>query len=573
MATATDSDALEETPDRYGAYPRLSDDQIEALAAHGQRRRTRAGDVLFGEGDERYDFVVVLDGTVAMVEGYGRENRVVSVHGARRFLGELSLLTGSASFLTAVVDQPGEVLLVPVERARELFTRDVALGDLVLRAFIARRSILIGLRAGLRIIGSRFSPDTRRLREFASRNHLPHTWIDLEEDAGAEALLREIGVAVEETPVVISADRVLRNPSNTELARVLGLRAKAPGDGTCDLVVVGAGPAGLGAAVYAASEGLSTVVLDATAAGGQAGTSSRIENYLGFPAGISGLELATRATIQAQKFGALITVPAEATALARDDGHYEIALGDGGSVHARTVLIATGAQYRKLDVPRLEHFESTSVYYAATEIEALACRGGPVAIVGGGNSAGQATVFLSEHATHVVLLVRGDSLLSGMSRYLVDQIHRLSNVTVLLHTEVRELVGDEILEALVVEDRQTGKRRTLPASALFVLIGAMPHTSWLGDQVALDEHGFVVTGFGLPSPTVAGDGQPAPHQPLLLETSLPGVFAAGDVRSGSTKRVASGVGEGAMAARFVHEHLADRESEEHPPEAAAQPKP
>jgi thioredoxin reductase (NADPH) len=541
--------ALIETPDRYGAYPRLSDAQLESLDARGQRRRTVAGDVLIREGEEGYDFFVIMEGKVANVEGYcSSDERLISVHGPRRFLGELSLLTGQASFFTSVVREPGEVLQVPVDRLRELVAQDPALGDLILRAYLIRRSILIGLGAGLRIIGSHFSPDTRRLREFAARNRLPYRWIDLENDREAEALLRHLGVTPEQTPVVICpGGQVLRNPSNADVARAVGLPMPQLAEATCDLAIVGAGPAGLAAAVYGASEGLVTVSLDAVATGGQAGTSSRIENYLGFPTGISGGELAERAVLQAEKFGARFNVPAEARALDPREESHVIRFADGSELRARTVLICTGAQYRKLPVPRLEEFEKTSVYYAATTAEALMCRNDPVAIVGGGNSAGQATLFLSKYADHIRLIVRGDDLGEDMSRYLVDRIVRLPNVEVLLHTEVRELLGRDSLEALLVEDNRTAEHSLVPARALFVFIGAQPCTEWLAGQVALDENGFILTGGDSDGSGGAG--------PALLETSQPGVFAAGDVRHGSIKRVASAVGEGAMAVRLVWEYL------------------
>jgi thioredoxin reductase (NADPH) len=548
VVTTTEPVRLPETPDLDGAFPRLSEQQLLALEAHGERRRVRQGEVLYREGDERCDFYVVLEGQVAILEGYGGAVRVVAVHGPRRFLGELGLLTGQAAFLTAVALEPGEVLVVPVERLRELVSQDAAFGDLVLRAYLIRRSMLIELGAGFRIVGSRYSPDTRRLREFAARNRLPHRWIDLEKDKEAERLLRQLGVAPEETPVVIwRGEQVLRNPSNAELARAIGLPAPKPGGTVCDLVIVGAGPAGLAAAVYAASEGLATVTFDAIATGGQAGTSPRIENYPGFPSGISGSELTERTVIQAEKFGADINVPAEATALEQRDGHHLVRLDDGQAVEGRTVVVATGARYRKLPVPRLEEFEGTSVHYAATHVEAQLCHGDPVAVVGGGNSAGQAAVFLMKHAARVSLLIRGGDLGRSMSRYLADRIERTPGIEVLRHTEVRELVGEGALEAVVVEDNRTGSRRRLEARALFVFIGAEPHTGWLGDRLALDDRGFILTG----ADAVPDDGR----QPFLLETSLPGVFAAGDVRSGSIKRVTSAVGEGAMAIRLAHEYL------------------
>jgi thioredoxin reductase (NADPH) len=549
-------DKIAETPDLQGAYPRLSDVEIAALAALGQRRSTQPEQILFREGDRNCDFFVVLAGKVAAVEGRGTpEERVISVHGRGRFLGELSLLTGEGSYYTAVAVEAGEVLAVPVDRLRELVARDPAIGDLILRAYLIRRSILIGLGVGPRIIGSRYSPDVRRVRDFAARNRIPARWLDLEADPSAEALLAQLGVAPESTPIVIVHGRLLRNPSNAELAAAVGLPAPSAPRTDCDLLVVGSGPAGMSAAVYGASEGMRTVVLDSTATGGQAGTSSRIENYLGFPSGISGAELADRAMLQAQKFGAEFAVPAQATSISRDDGQYTVRLAEGTSVTATSVVIATGASYRRLDVPRVDHFEKMSIYYAASQAEALLCRGDPVAIVGGGNSAGQAAVFLSRHAAQVTLIVREHDLADYMSRYLIDQVERIANVRVMLGTEVRELLGDQALEAVAVEDDRTGARRVLKARALFVFIGVTPCVGWLGDLVDLDDHGFVLTGpdtLRAAGPAAGAEAETG-WRPSVLETSQPGIFAVGDVRSGSAKRVAAAVGEGAIAIRLAFE--------------------
>jgi thioredoxin reductase (NADPH) len=541
--------AQDETPDVDGADPRLSDEQVATLGARGARRRTEAGEVLVAEGDRGYDFIVVLSGRVAVVDGLGDDAPVIAVHGPRRFLGDIGLLTGQAALFSAIVREPGEILAVPVDRLLDRCVQDPDLGDLILRAYLQRRTMLMGLGAGLRIIGSRFSPDTRRLRELAIRNRLPHRWIDLEEDPQAEEMLRALGVSEDETPVVIwRGHEVLRNPSNAELAGLLGLRRPGPPGAFCDLVVVGAGPAGLAAAVYGASEGLATVALDAVSTGGQAGRTSRIENYLGFPSGISGTDLAERATVQARKFGARVSVPVVAQSLSQDDGHYVLGLDDDTRIAARTVVIATGVRYRRLDVERLEEFEGTSVYYAATPMEAQLCSGDEVAIVGGGNSAGQAALLLAQYTPAVHLIIRHDDLGQDMSRYLADRLGRVPNIGILRRTEVRELVGDRTLDAIVVEDVETGERRRLDARALFVFIGADPHTEWLRGTLLLDDRGYVVTGLAA-----------ADHErtaPLALEASLPGVFAAGDVRRGSTKRMASAVGEGSMAVRLIHEHLA-----------------
>jgi thioredoxin reductase (NADPH) len=544
---------LAETPDRDGAFPRLSEGQIAALSVEGRRRRTEAGEVLFSEGEEHYDFFVVLEGTVAVLAGRGTEaGRLVAVHGPGRFLGELSLLSGQPAFHTAVVGEPGAVLQVPVERLLRIVSEDAALGDLVMRAYLLRRELLSGLGAGLKIVGSRFLADTRRLCDFAARNRLPHRWIDPERDPAAEALLRRLEVGPEETPVVVWGGRVLRNPSNAELAQVFGLRSPDVPTGVVDLIVVGAGPAGLAAAVYGASEGLMTVVVDGVATGGQASTSSRIENYLGFPAGVSGAELAERAAIQARKFGARLAVGAEATALEHRDGHYAIGLDDETTLETRAGMIATGARYRKLAVERLERFEGAGVYYAATFMEAQLCAGEEVAVVGGGNSAGQATVFLARHARRVHLLLRHRELERDMSRYLADRIERTPGVEVQTETEVRELDGDDALDGIVVEHRPSGARRRLDVRELFVFIGADPCTGWLRDMVALDQRGYVLTGAD------AARASGREEQSQLLETSLPGMFAVGDVRSASIKRVASAVGEGSMAVRLVHQHVNQR---------------
>jgi len=541
---------ITETPDQQGAYPRLSDAQIAALTGHGHRRGSQPGEILFGEGERDCDFYVVLAGHVASVEGHGtHEERIISVHGRGRFLGELSLLAGQGSFYTAMALDAGEVLALSVARLRELIARDPAFGDLVLRAYLLRRSILIGLGAGLRVVGSRYSPDTRRVRDFAARNRIPVRWLDLETDPAAEAMLAQFGVTPDDTPIVVVYGRLLRNPGNAELAAAIGLPAPSAQQAGSDMLVVGAGPAGLSAAVYAASEGMQVTALDGVATGGQAGTSSRIENYLGFPSGISGAELADRAVLQAEKFGARFAVPAEATAIAQESGCYRVNLADGTSLTSTSVVIATGARYRRLDVPRLDDFEKESVYYAASQAEALMCRGDPVAIIGGGNSAGQAAIFLSAHATRITLVVREHDLSEHMSRYLIDQVTRLPNVQVMVDSEVRELHGDQALEAITVVGTPTGTRRVLPARALFVFIGAVPCTGWLGGLVDLDDHGFVRTGAG----ALAAVGGPDGTGPLPLETNRPGVFAVGDVRSGSAKRVAAAVGEGAMAIRLAFE--------------------
>ena len=539
--------------------PKLREDQIEVLGRYGRRVKTQAGEGLFRAGDASSDFIVVLEGEVEVIDDFAGEARTMGVMRPGRFLGDLNMLTGQPIYLSAVVRVGGEVLAISRERLKEVVTEEANLSDVILKAFLARRAWGMRMGLGLRIIGSRHSSDATRLRGFATRNRLPHVWIELEKDPGVEALLERFGTDASEAPVTIWQDKdVLKNPTNAELARTIGLRVDVPRKRTYDLAVVGAGPAGLGAALYGASEGLSTLALESTALGGQAGTSSRIENYLGFPAGLSGFELTSRALIQADKFGARTAVPQEAIGLRREAGRYRIGLSEAGEVVARSVIAASGARYRRLEVPGLERFEGVSVHYAATQAEAQPFEGEEVAVVGGGNSAGQAALFLAGRTRRVYLLIRGNDLGKGMSRYLVDRITEAENVELLANTEVRELVGEERIEGIVVEDNRSGAQRTLDAGALFVFIGAEANTSWLQRAVELDERGFVLTGRELSRSALEGDAwQELSREPYLLETSLPGVFAAGDVRSDSIKRVASAVGEGAMAVRLVHQYLAD----------------
>jgi thioredoxin reductase (NADPH) len=539
--------------------PRLRTDQIEILKRYGEIKKTEVGEVLFRAGDTENDFVVVLQGEVKVGDDFAGESRTIGVFQEGRFLGELNMLTGQAMYLTGVVSEAGEVLAIPRERLKEVVTEEPNISDIILRAFLARRSYMVKTGIGLRIIGSRHSPDAARLREVAARNRVPHVWIELEDDPKAEALLARFGAKPSETPVTVwQGEEVLKNPTNLEFARTTGLEVEAPLDRTYDLVVVGAGPAGLGASVYGASEGLSTLALESVALGGQAGTSSRIENYPGFPAGLSGFELASRVLVQADKFGARTAVPWEAIGLRREEGHYWIGLLEGGEVAARSVIVASGARYRRLKVPSLGRFEGESVHYAATEAEAQRCEGEEVAVVGGGNSAGQAALFLAGRTKRVYLLIRGDDLGKSMSRYLVDRITNAGNVELLANTEVRELVGEDRLEGVVVGDNRSGARRTLGARALFAFIGAEANTGWLRGAVDLDERGFVLTGRELDGSAFDEDPwRELSREPSLLETSMPGVFAAGDVRSGSIKRCASAVGEGAMAVRLVHQYLAE----------------
>ncbi|MCA9738949.1 MAG: FAD-dependent oxidoreductase [Gemmatimonadota bacterium] len=538
------------------AFPTLEPDLVDRLREFGEVRRTEKDQVLFSEGDRGFDFFVVLDGAVEILEtASGSPNRV-TVHGPGEFTGDVDMLTGRAALVTARVEEPGEVLAISAEGLRTIVGQVSEVSETLLQAFLMRRTLLLDQGyEGLKIIGSRFSPEAHRLRDFATRNALPFTWLDLEREPAADELLDHFGVRPEETPVVIGrGGELLRNPSLAELGKAMGLDAQADTDELFDLVVVGGGPAGLGAAVYAASEGLRTLVVEAVAVGGQAGTSTRIENYLGFPAGISGAELTQNAMLQAQKFGASMSVPHQAARLRLEGGYRVVELEDGSEIMGRCVLVSSGAEYRQLGVPDLERFEGAGVYYAATENEARLCTDDDLAVVGGGNSAGQAAVYLSGLARTVHLILRGDDLGKSMSRYLVDRIQRSENIRVRTQTEVRALHGDEHLEAVDLETPEGQER--LDLKAVFVFIGAEPHTDWLDGCVKLDRKGFVMTGPQIPRSTLRGAAWSGIRRsPFLLETSLPGVFAAGDVRSGSIKRVSSAVGEGAMAVTFIHQHL------------------
>jgi thioredoxin reductase (NADPH) len=533
--------------EREVGFPRLSHEHISVLAAAGRRRAVTEGEFLYRAGDATYDFYVVASGRIAVLDG----DRVIGVHLEGGFLGELSLITEERAYLTAVVVEAGEVIAVERDALLGVVSANRLLGDLILTAYIARREHLIGLGSGLRVIGSRLTPDAQRLRELLTRNRVPHTFLDLEDDEQADALIRGLSIPPRDTPVVIHGAEVLRRPSNLQLAAALNLRSAVVRDEVCDTVIVGAGPAGLGAAVYAASEGLSTVLVESVATGGQASTSSRIENYLGFPAGVSGSELAERAAVQASRFGVRTVVPDAAIALGSDGGYHLVELESGGCIRARSVVLATGARYRRLDVERLAEFEGAGVYYAATTVEAQPCKGRRVAVVGAGNSAGQAAVFLSQDAEHVDLLVRGPDLSGSMSRYLIDQVSAIPNIRLHCRTEIRALGGNGALETLTIADR-AGTTRRLDTRALFVFIGAEPRTAWLRGQLALDDYGFILAGQDLQLTHL--DRGPRPSLPL--ETSRAGVFVAGDVRAGSIKRVASAVGEGAMAVRLIHQYLA-----------------
>jgi len=553
--SAAGSSAGSTQPAQAGRSPVLDEAQLEVLRRYGREHDMAAGDVLFAAGDVTYDLFVVLAGEVRIIERHGQPGEtVITKYGRSQFLGEIGLLTGQRAYLSAVVSTAGRVLRVPVEQARLVMAQELSLSELILRTFLLRHSILTGLGSGLTLIGSRFDPGTRRLLEVLARNRLASRWLELEGSPDAEAMLRELDVPVRDLPiVVVPGGPLLRNPGSRELLDALGL--SGPGDtdpsGACDLLVVGAGPAGLAAAVYGASEGMATVLAEDTALGGQAGTSSRIENYLGFPAGLSGEELAARAALQAQKFGVRIKLAAKAVSLSSEAGVHRVRFDDAEAITAKSVIIATGARYNRLPLDRLAEFEGVGVYHAATQMEAQACRARPVVIVGGGNSAGQAALFLSRSSSEVHVIIRGETLETSMSRYLIDQIERDPRIIVTRRTQIIALLGKDQLDGVELLDASRQQTSALAVCGLFVFIGAQPSTQWLAGQLAEDTHGFLLTGGNIPQAQL----DDADRIPLFLETSRPGVFAVGDVRSRSVKRAATAIGEGSMAVRLVFERL------------------
>ncbi len=549
--------APDEDPQAAVAWPRFDDATLAELERFGEVRQVARGDLLYRAGGPTPDFFVVLEGEAEIVRMDDTGEVVVATHGERRFLGELNLLTGQRAFLSARISKPGRVLVIDLATLRQLMSTRPDFSDTIFRALVARREIL---RSGegaatIRIIGSRYSPEAMALRTFANRAHLPHQWVDLEDVDDAPVYLANMGVRPRDVPVVVTPTAVLRSPTVGDFAFHLGLTYRNVPGYISDLVVVGTGPAGLAASVYGASEGLDTLSLDAVGAGGQAGASSRIENYVGFPNGVSGDDLVSRAAVQAMRLGARLNAPCEVAGLRLEDGFHVVVLADGSEIPTRAVIIASGARYRRLDVDDLERFEGAGVYYAATELEARVCRGFDTIVVGGGNSAGQAALYLAHQGSPVSLVVRRRELVETMSQYLIARIEADDRIELLRHTEVRGLEGGSHLEQVTLEDNETGERRTVPCQGLFCFIGAVPATAWLGGCVLLDRSGFVVTDRSL-SEDVAHGPTFGGRDPLPFETSIPGVFAVGDVRSGSLKRVAAAVGEGSSAVRQVLEFLA-----------------
>jgi thioredoxin reductase (NADPH) len=544
---------------RGEAFPKLTAEQIGRIRPLSKVRNVEAGDILFEPGDLEIPFFVLLSGAMEIVQPDMHGERLIVNHDAAgEFTGEITMISGRRGLVRGRVTEAGEFLEMSSAGLRTLVSRDSELSEIFMRAFILRRVTLINRGQGnVILMGSRHSSNTLRLREFLTRNGHPHTYVDLDTDTSSQEMLDHFHVTMEEIPVVVCNNRtVLRNPSIQELAGCLGLNAHVTASEVRDLVIVGAGPAGLAAAVYGASEGLDVLVIEAESPGGQAGSSSRIENYLGFPMGISGLELAGRAAAQAQKFGAKVLVAANVTRLNCERRPYELSVDCGQVIRARTVVIASGAQYKKPKIENLTQFEGQGVYYGATHIEAQLCGTDEVIVVGGANSAGQAAVYLSHTASKVHILVRSGKLSDTMSRYLIQRIEE--NPAIELHycTEIVGLDGSTQLERVTWQDKNTGEISTHDIRHVFIMTGGSPRTEWLKGCVAMDSKGFILTGRDADS-VMQDFHWPLTRVPLMLETTLPGVFAVGDVRAGNVKRVASAVGEGSIAISLVHRVLAE----------------
>jgi thioredoxin reductase (NADPH) len=542
-------------------WPVLTEVEIDRARPYGRVRRVEIGEILYRPGEVGRPCFILLSVSLEIVQPTINGERLVTILRPGMFTGEAGSIAGQRTVVQARVIQEGEILVVRPEDLRALVAHDASLSEILLRAFMLRRLMLIDRQLGnVVVIGSRHSADTLRLREFLSRNGHPFSYIDLDMDDAYRNLLDRFAIAVSEVPIVIgNGTMVLRNPSTSQLADSLGLNDNIDNSSLHDLIIVGAGPAGLAAAVYAASEGIDALVIESQAPGGQAGSSSKIENYLGFPTGVSGHELATSATKQAQKFGAKMALARAIVQLRCQHRPYELVMNDGTVFFARTIVIATGAYYKKPTAVNLDRFVGHGIHYGATFLEAQLCEGEEVIVVGGGNSAGQAAVFLSQHARKVYMLVRAATLSESMSHYLIARISGNPSIELLCNSELADLGGESALEKVSWVNNLNGEVRSVNAHHLFIMAGASPNTIWLRGRVALDEKGFILTGRDLPM-AIDPDQNPTwplSRPPFMLESSLPGVFAVGDVRAGSVKRVASAVGEGAISVSMVHRALAE----------------
>ena len=537
------------------AFPILTDAQIKRLRSVGKCHEVKVGDILFSPGDTNVPFFVLISAAMDILqpEITGEERLIVS-HPAGHFTGEIAMISGQQCLVRGRITKAGEVLELGPDALRSIVARDAELSEILMRAFILRRVALIQSGNGnVIVLGSMFCANTLKIREFLGRNSYPYSFLDLDTDKSAQALLDRFEVKPADVPVVIcNGVTVLRNPTPQSLADCLGLNASVENEKIRDVVIVGAGPSGLAAAVYAASEGLDALVIEAEAPGGQAGSSSKIENYLGFPTGVSGQELAIRALNQAQKFGAKLLVGHRVVKLECDKRPYQVHLDNGLKFAARAIVISSGAQYNKPKIENLLRFEGQGVYYGATYMEAQLCVDEEVIVVGGGNSAGQAAVFLSQTASKVHMLVRAKNLADTMSRYLIQRLEDNPKIDLRYQTEITAMDGSAHLERVTWKDKTSGEASTHKLRHVFIMAGASPHTHWLEGCVAMDEKGFILTGVDL-----NGDAKAHTRAPQMLETSLPAVFAVGDVRSGNVKRVASAVGEGAIAIHMVHRALSE----------------
>ncbi len=532
--------------------PTLSAAEFELLSRYGERQNFKAGDILFKQGDRHISMYVIVTGALEIERASALGTVILSTHGPGMFTGEMGTLAGRAAVATGRASADSEMFVISEESLRTLVISEAALSETIMRAYILRRVAYMQDQAGgVVVFGARHSQPTLVLRHFLTRNGQPTAYFDVELHSETAALMERFGVTEADIPAVVTpSGEVLRQPTLRQVADGIGLSSDNIDGRSFDLVVVGAGPAGLAAAVYAASEGLSVAVLDAKAPGGQAGSSSKIENYFGFPTGVSGQALAGRGLSQARKFGAEVAVPACVSSVDCEGQDFEIAIDSGERLRARSIVVATGARYRKPDLPGLERFEGRGVYYSASFMEATFCANEEVVVVGGGNSAGQAAVFLAAHARHVHIVVRADGLAASMSRYLIQRIEAAPNITLHTRKQIVELQGEDKLEHICWQ-AAGGEVRTAPARHLFLFLGAEPNTAWLGDCVALDDKHFVLTG-----PQVPAAAWPLERSPHFLETSRPRIFAVGDVRSGSVKRVAAAVGEGSAAVQSLHQVLA-----------------
>ena len=546
---------------RTQAFPVLSPAQIDRIRPVARSRSVAGGEVLFRPDDTTVPFFVLLSGRMEIVQPALTGERPIATHGPGEFTGEMTMISGQRCLVLGRVTEAGEFLELSGDALRSLVAKDAELSEILMRAFILRRLELIRNGFGnVVLLGSHHSARTLELREFLSRNGHPYCFVNLDTDQVSQDLLDRFQVKLSEVPVVICNGRnVLRNPTIQELANCLDLNLSVDSTHLRDLIIVGAGPAGLAAAVYAASEGLNVLMIETQAPGGQAGSSSKIENYLGFPTGVSGQELAARALNQAQKFGADMMIARSVVRLNCDSRPYRVMLDTGEALEARAIVIASGAQYKKLRLPNLRQFEGEGIYYGATFIESQVCEGDAVAVVGGGNSAGQAAVFLSQTARKVHMLVRAAELSSTMSRYLIQRLTENPQIELHFNTDIVALEGDKHLERVVWRDKTTGATSTHDIPHVFVMTGASPRTEWLRGCLAMDDKGFILTGRDLDgvNPANGNPGWPLERRPLMLETSLPGVFAVGDARAGNVKRVASAVGEGAISVHMVHQALAE----------------